>query len=263
MSGAAYGFGLIREALGILRRERRLWSLASVPILATALALAGAVILITAFFPEIHAFATGWLPALDASAWYEWLWIGPAVAVLWLLGRVLLVALSVAGAVAAFILANLVSAPFLDALALRVESLEAGTPAPEAEGSFIAIVRDGAQALREELRRLAFFVTVWIGVTLAGIVIPGAQLLVAPALAGFTIFFLPLDYASYTLDRRRVSFARKRAWLFAHRAVAAGFGTAGFALCAVPGINLAATPVLVIAGTLLAMRLPEPQPEPA
>ncbi len=33
---------------------------------------------------------------------------------------------------------------------------------------------------------------------------------------------------------------------------------AGFLLCAIPVLNLAATPVLVIAGTLLALRLPEP-----
>ena len=263
MSGVAYGFGLIREALGILRHERSLWPLASVPILATALALAAAIALLTVFFAEIQAFATGWLPALDATAWYEWLWVGPAIAVLWLLGRVLLLALFVAAVVAAFIGANLVAAPFLDALALRVEALEAGTRLPDGEGGFAAVVRDGLHAFLEELRRVAFFAAVWIGVTLAGIVIPGAQLLVAPVLTGFTIFFLPLDYASYTLDRRHLTFARKRAWLSAHSAVAAGFGATGFALCAIPGINLTATPVLVIAGTLLASRLPEPPPPSA
>lgn len=258
MTGAADGFGLFREALGILRREPGLWSLAALPMVLTAAAFAAAVMLLTTFFGEIHAFVTGWLPALAANAWYQWLWIGPAVAILWLVGKALLVALAIAMFVAAFVLANLLAAPFLDALALRVEALEAGVPPPEGESGLRAIVRDGAHAVREELRRLAFFVAVWAGVTVAGIVIPGGQLLVAPVLTAFTIFFLPLDYASYTLDRRHLSFARKRAWLSANAAVAAGFGATGFLLCAIPVLNLAATPVLVIAGTLLALRLPEP-----
>lgn len=108
------------------------------------------------------------------------------------------------------------------------------------------------------LRRLAFFVAVWLAVSALGLLIPGGQLLVAPVLTGFTIFFLPLDYASYTLDRRKLTFVRKRDWLLAHRGVIAGFGATSFALCVLPGVNLFATPVLVVAGTLLALRLPEP-----
>ena len=260
MIGVGYGFGLFREALGILRRQPDLWSLAALPIVLTAAAFAAAVMLLTTFFGEIHAFATGWLPALAANAWYQWLWIGPAVAILWLVGKALLVALVIAALVAAFMLANLLAAPFLDALALRVEVLETGALPPEGGGGLRAIVRDGAQAVREELRRLVFFAAVWAAVTVAGVLIPGGQLLVPPVLIAFTIFFLPLDYASYTLDRRGMSFARKRAWLSANSAVAAGFGATGFALCAIPVLNFAATPVLVIAGTLLALRLPEPSP---
>jgi uncharacterized protein involved in cysteine biosynthesis len=36
----------------------------------------------------------------------------------------------------------------------------------------------------------------------------------------------------------------------------AGFGSAAFVCCFVPGLNLLVIPVLVVAGTLLAMRHP-------
>ena len=89
----------------------------------------------------------------------------------------------------------------------------------------------------------------------------GGQLLAGPALTLFTISFLPLDYAGYALDRRRLSFQERRRWLATHRPAALGFGAAAFALCAVPILNLLAMPGLVVGGTLLALRHP-PQPAP-
>ena len=108
----------------------------------------------------------------------------------------------------------------------------------------------------EEARRLAFFAAVWLAITLGGLLVPGGQILVAPLLTGFAMLFLPLDYASYTLDRRRVGFATKREWVRENAGTVGGFGAAAFALCAVPGVNLLALPVLVTAGTLLALRYP-------
>ena len=92
-----------------------------------------------------------------------------------------------------------------------------------------------------------------------GFVIPGAQLLTGPAILAFTVFFLPLDYAGFTLDRRRLPFGARRRWLLAHRDAALGFGGAAFLVCLVPGLNLLAMPALVAGGTLLALRYP---PEP-
>ena len=50
------------------------------------------------------------------------------------------------------------------------------------------------------------------------------HLVTAPAILAFTIFFLPLDYASYTLDRRRLGFRDKRRWLLANKGATVGFG---------------------------------------
>ena len=68
------------------------------------------------------------------------------------------------------------------------------------------------------------------------------------------VFFLPLDYASYALDRRRLSCREKRLWLMANKPAVVGFGVAAFLTCLVPGLNFVAMPLLVAGGTLLAVR---------
>jgi CysZ protein len=93
-----------------------------------------------------------------------------------------------------------------------------------------------------------------VSLALLGFVIPGAHLVTGPSIVGFAIFFLPLDYASYTLDRRRYSFRQKRTWLMANKPVVVGFGCAAFLICWVPGLNFLAIPLLVVGGTLLAIR---------
>ncbi len=105
---------------------------------------------------------------------------------------------------------------------------------------------------------MLFFVSLALPLVAAGVLVPGAQLVTGPALVVITVFFLPLDYASYTLDRRRLPFAGKRRWLLAHKNVMVGFGLAAFLTFGIPGLNFLAMPVLVVAGTLLALRLEPP-----
>jgi CysZ protein len=248
------GLRLPFEGLALLWRERRLWPLAALPVLLSLAAFAGAVALVMAHAGELHAFATAWAPELSAERWWQWLWIGPARALLAALGAALFLALAAAAIAAAFLLASLAASPFHDALAARVEQIESGRVVDEPGAGLRAILREGARSLREELRRLLFFLSLTLPLLLVGALVPGALLLTAPALAALTIFFLPLDYASYTLDRRRMAFRDKRRWLFAHKAVTAGFGLAAFCVCSVPGLAFLAMPALVTAGTLLALR---------
>jgi CysZ protein len=101
-----------------------------------------------------------------------------------------------------------------------------------------------------------FFAALWLLIFLAGLLIPGGQLVAPPLLLCLTALFLPLDYAGYALDRRAISFRARRGWLRAHLPVMAGFGVAAFVTCLVPGLNLLMLPALVVAGTLLALRYP-------
>lgn len=225
------------------------------PFLLCAGTLAGTLTAVVLHAAELHAFASGWLPVLEAGAWYTWLWVLPGKLLLLLLGLALFLGLVGVLLVAALLLANVLASPFLDALAARVEAVVTGrVEAPESEG-WLAPLREGGRAALEELRRTGFFLVVQLGLFAVGL-LPGGQLVAAPGMVLVAMLFLPLDYASYTLDRRRVPFRAKRRWVLARFPLMLGYGSAAFATCLLPGLNLLALPVLVVGGTLLALRYP-------
>jgi CysZ protein len=215
-------------------------------------ALAGTVI----FAGELWALATAWTPALAAGAWWTWLWIGPLELLFAVLGGLAFLGLAGALAVAALLAANLTAAPFLDALSRRVEELVAGRARGAAEEGWLESLRGGGRAVLDEVRRVGFFLALQLGILGAGALVPGAQILAPPALTLATLLFLPLDSAGPALDRRRLRFRDKRRWVLRHPGLMLGYGAAAFLACLVPGLNLAALPVLVVGGTLLALRHP-------
>ncbi|MBW2493848.1 MAG: EI24 domain-containing protein [Deltaproteobacteria bacterium] len=248
------GFQLPLEGGRLLLRERRLWAPAAAPIGFSLLAFAAAISLLVAYAGGLYEWVTLWVPSLEATSWYAWLWVGPAKALLAILGAVIFAVVAGVVLLVSFLLANVLASPFLDVLASRVEWIETGVVEEDAPTGLIGTGADALRSLREELRRALFFLAVVAGLALAGFVIPGAHLVTGPSILAFSIFFLPLDYASYTLDRRRYSFRQKRTWLMANKPVVAGFGCAAFLICWVPGLNFLAIPLLVVGGTLLAIR---------
>jgi CysZ protein len=253
---AVGGFRLPLEGARLLLHERRLWAPALVPFLLSLVAFATAIGLVLSQADVLYGWATGWLPALGVDRWYQWLWIGPAWLLLKALGAALFLALAGAGVVAAYLVAGLLASPFHDALSRRVEEVLAGSAVDASEAGLVGALRDAVRAAREELRRLGFFALVAVPLVLLGLLAPPLAPLWGACLTAFTIFFLPLEYASYALDRRRVSFAERRRWLLAHGSATLGFGLAAFLLCTIPLVNFLAMPVLVTAGTLLALRHP-------
>jgi CysZ protein len=254
------GFQLPLEGGRLLLREKRLWAPAAAPIGFSLLAFGVAASLLVSHAGGLYEWTTLWVPALEASSWYAWLWVGPAKAVLAILGVAVFAVIAGVALLVSFLAANVLASPFLDVLASRVELIETGVVEEDAPTGLIGTSADVLRSLREELRRALFFLAVIAGLALLGFAIPGAHLVTGPAIVGFAIFFLPLDYASYTLDRRRYSFRQKRIWLLANKPVVMGFGCAAFLICWVPGLNLLAIPLLVVGGTLLAIRNAPVQP---
>lgn len=254
MRSALAGFRLPLEGIDLLWRERSLWPLALVPFLLSLLAVGVALGGVIAWAPELHGWATAWMPELAAERWYQWLWVGPARALLAALGALLFLALAGVCVVAAYLLANLLASPFLDALSLRVERLATGAVVDVTHSGVSGLLREGGRAMVGEARRMAAFLAIVIPLVVLGWLIPGGQLVSGPAILAVTVFFLPLDYAGYTLDRRHVEFAERRRWLWRRRDAALGFGGAAFLTLLVPGLNFLAMPVLVVAGTLLVVR---------
>ena len=248
------GFQLPLEGGRLLLSEKRLWALAAAPIGFSLLAFAVAASLLVAHAGGLYAWATLWMPAPEAANWVAWLWVGPAKAALAILGALIFAAIAGVVLLISFLVANVLASPFLDVLASRVELIETGAVEEDAASGLIGTSAEVLRALREELRRAVFFLVVVGGLVFLGFLIPGAHLLTGPSIVAFAIFFLPLDYASYTLDRRRYSFRQKRTWLMANKPAAVGFGGAAFLICWMPGLNFLAMPLLVVGGTLLAIR---------
>jgi uncharacterized protein involved in cysteine biosynthesis len=259
VGGASSGAALHLEGLRLLRRERRLWPLAAVPLALSALAVALVLAALVHWAGPLHAATTGWLPRLQAASSWAWLWLGPAKLVLWLVGKLLFLAACAVGLFAAWLVAGVLAAPFLDALSRRVEAIVTGRVEEVASPGVGGALRDALRAMLEELRRLVFFVGVQAVIALLGVVLPGGPAVAPLAMAGFAALFLPLEYAGFALDRRRASFAERRRWVLANRAAMLGFGATALATFCVPGLNLAALPILVVSGTLLALRTPLPQ----
>jgi CysZ protein len=255
-AGIASGVTLLFQGIGMLVRERRLWALAAVPMALCAIALTGTGALIYTNASALFVALTSWLPELEVGAWYEWLWLGPAKLLFGLFEGLLFAAFCGVSLLVALLIANLASAPFLDLLSQRVEWIVQGKVSDLGESGLSAILRDARKSLTNELQRLVFFVAVWGVVSLGGVLIPGGQLIAPPILFVFTALFLPLDYAGYHFDRRQIPFLMRRRWLRDHLPVMLGFGSTAMATALVPGLNLLLLPSLVVAGTLLALRLP-------
>ena len=218
------GMLLFAEGAGFLRRQPRLWPLASLPVLLALLFVGGTVWSFWQRLDWIHGTIAGWLPALEAGAWWSWTWVGPGLALFWLIGWLAVVVAFGVALVAGLLLANLVAAPFLDQLSQRVEQLATGRAGAGASGlSGLAV--ETLRSFGAELQRLGFLGGIWILLSLAGVVVPGAQLITGPLLVAVTVLFLPLDYCGFA-----------------------------FLACFVPGLNLLIWPAMVTAGTLLVLR---------
>lgn len=260
-AGFAEGVRLPLDALRLLRREPGLRAFALVPLLVSAAALALGVALVVGYAGELYYLATAWLPAVEAGAWYSWLWVGPAKLVLGVAGVLLFLVAAAACLVASFLVGSLVASPFHDVLSRRVEAAVSGGVVESSSPGIGGFLRDAAWVGLEEAKRLGSFLGVQAIAFAAGLVVPGAQLVTFPVMTALTILFLALDHASYALDRRGLSFRGKLAWSRRNLGAVAGYGAAAFLACSVPGLNVLAMPVLVTGGTLLVLRGSPVSPE--
>jgi len=251
------GAALLPRAFALLRQRRELWLPAAIPALLTAGCIGLAAALLYANAGPLQAAIADALPRFEPGAWYTWLWIGPAKVLVGLVRFALLVVAGGVAALFAVVVATLLSSPVLDELSRRVERVLGGKAAGDDErASAAGVARDALSSLSNEARRLGLFALIWLAITLAGLVVPFGAALVPVALAAAVVVFLPLEYAGFALDRRRIGFAGRRAWLASQRAKALGFGVAGFAIGLVPGLNFLLLPVLIVAGTVLVLEAP-------
>lgn len=258
--GALAGFALLFEGFRWLCRERSLWALAVIPLGFSILAVGIALTLVFVYASELYGVITQGLmqvwPVAEVDAWYQWLWLGPVKLFFWLLSWLVFALSATLALILGLLLANLAAAPFLDALSWRVERLFHGNVIEPESAGLAGLMRDVGRSLSSEAQRTVFFLIIWVVLIGIGFVIPGAHLVTGPLMIGITIVFLPLEFSGYVLDRRQVPFRERRRWIQSDWPRMLGFGSAAFLACLVPVVNLAIVPVLVVAGTLLALRGP-------
>jgi len=250
------GVRFVGQGFAMLWRERSLWALSLVPAGFTAVALAIALTLVFRYSGEIDATIDGLWPVFEVGAWYAWLWVGPARLFFWILGALVFVLVAAFAAVVAIMISSVVSAPFLDVLSRRVERLATGRIVESDESGAGALLGDIGRTISSEASRMLFFLAIAGGLFAVGFVVPGAHLVTGPVAVVVTLLFLPLEYAGFLLDRRRVRFRARRRWVVAHWPRMIGFGASAFVICFVPGLNLLLAPGLVVAGSLLAIADP-------
>lgn len=191
-------------------------------------------------FDPFQQAVMAWLPAweiLRKVLWY----------VLLLLAAVLFL---IFAAVSFAIAGNILASPFHDLLSERVEQMLSGTrvPTPPTWG---AMIRMFGRGIKEELKKLSFFLVVQVAILLIWI-IPVAGAVLHPFLATLaTIWFVAVEFIDYPMARRGLLFRQRMGafWRWKYQVLGFGAGAALFLL--VPLAGLLTLPASVIGGTML------------
>ena len=170
----------------------------------------------------------------------------------WLLWALFSVAMVLISFFTFTLAANLIGAPFNQALSAAVAGRLAARPA-EVEPSWTAILGAFPSAVRQELAKWLYFAR-WLIPALLLFVVPGIQVLAPFVWAGLAAWFLALEYLEYPASNHQLDFQGLRKRVRAHRACLWGFGVTVAALALIPGVNLVLMPVAVAGATVLWVR---------
>ena len=247
----------LRAALRLLRGHSELWIWCALPFLMNLAAFALALSVFGHYWAPLSQSAAELLPTADPSAWYAWLWVGPLRVIAWLLRWILMGLFGVALYFLFTLLGGVVASPFLDVLSRRVERLRSGAVLEESQIGLRGVLAGSLRVGLEEGRRTLFLLGGWLAFFLIGWV-PGLQPIAFLGALLFSMFFAPLEYTGYLLDRRGIPFRERRRWLWQHRRATLGFGATALGSFLIPGLNFVCLPWLVSAGTLLALDLDAP-----
>lgn len=238
-------FGAPLRALGFLWDHKRLWPLAAAPFFLNL------VLFVLAFWLS-YTYLGDWVRGL-LSGDGGWWW----AALLYLLLVLMVLALLVVQIYFFAVVGSMLSAPFLELLTRRTETLVPGMP-PGAPWAESGLAREVWRVLRQSLMRLLIYLAVMLPLLLLTF-IPGVGGVVYAGLAWlFTAYFLALEFMDYPLDRRGLSLKEKSRYVRGMGLGWLGFGSAVLVLGLVPVVNFALLPLAAVGGTLLYLERPLP-----
>ncbi len=154
------------------------------------------------------------------------------------------------------VVGNLIASPFNELLSERTEKLVCG-PLKDERFTLGRFWQEARYALIVEFKKLLFFVLGML-VLFSINLLPGLGSLIYAVLApAFTLFFLVVEYLSFVLMRKRMSFAQQRRYIFRRPLLLFGFACGVFCLLAIPFVQFFTIPLAVVGVTLLWCDFPE------
>jgi uncharacterized protein involved in cysteine biosynthesis len=231
-----FGARFAASGIGFTFTQRRLFLWALVPMAVQAL-IFGALLLLGFRFLDDIVTALGPEP----GHWYSVL--GTLLAIV--VGGVIIL-LSVLGSI---FLGSVVCDPFYDVLSENTESILLGRTVGEPL-SVASVVAGIVRELTATVLRLALYLAVAIPLWLIGLTGIGSVIAVPGSLC-WTWLFVALESLSRSQARHAIAGKKRFSATFDNKAVALGFGAAGFVFAYVP----LTTPFLVVGGTRLFLAL--------
>lgn len=238
-----------------LLRNRSLWGTVAAPLLINVVLGVALLIGYVVSLDEAFLLVRGMLEERMANPsptallhWPRYLFFS-ALQLLVPLLSTLLMLFAVGGA---FLMGSkLVAAPFFDALSEQVEALHRGIQLGEEPFALGRALGDAGRAVRQQGIRIVLYVFV-VGPLLLLNLLPGLGTVLYTLAAGtYTAWWLGMDLMDPPMGRRRVPFGNKVRFGRQCLPVVLAFGLSALLLASIPIVNIFATPVLVIGGTLL------------
>ncbi|PLY02223.1 MAG: sulfate transporter CysZ [Desulfuromonas sp.] len=182
-----------------------------------------------------------WIPQGDAWYWatlYYFLWT---------------LAFALTAVVVFFtftVVGNLIASPFNELLSERTEELLTATVNDESF-SLAQFGRDAIRALLDELKKMTVFVVLMLVIFSFNLIPAFGSLIYAVLATAITLYFLSIEYVSFTMTRKRLGFREQRRFIAGRKRLMLGFSCGVLLLLAIPLVQLLCIPMAVIGATRL------------
>lgn len=230
----------VLRGVRFLRAHRPLWKYAAAPIALGIVLFVGAYILLYRYYSHYAAPLEN-IEHFGVVLYYlalAMLTVLPLLLFFFLFGRIV----------------SALAAPFNDMLSQKTEELVTGS-CVEQPFSPIALFKDSGRSLAHAFKLLGLYVALLV-IALVLLLIPviGA-FLYAVMSVGISALMFAFEYVGYAMDRRRMSWKEKIAFMRSRVQSVLGFGLGVVAVGYIPVVNVLLIPAMAIGGTLLYLDL--------
>ncbi|MBW2450752.1 MAG: EI24 domain-containing protein [Deltaproteobacteria bacterium] len=232
------GFFTPFRSFRLVKQHPRLALYMVIPFLINLLVFSGVVYLGLDVFGNL---VVGQLPSGDA-----WYW----AVLYWLLWGVAFVVTAVLVFFTFTVVGNLIASPFNDLLSERTEEIlrDRLNSEPFVLKQFLS---DAWQTLLLEAKKMLVFVVVMLAILPLNLVPLAGNSLYTICAISLTLFFLCIEYLSFTMVRQRQYFKEQYQFIISHKLLMLGFGLGVMAILAIPFLQLLCIPLAVIGATRL------------